>query len=558
MENNLLNLNPMQAALKLHATAKRKFTVAGRGVGKSTIFGDQMHEIVQQLPGASAIILAKSYTHLLTSILPSAFSHLERLGYYRDVHYVVGKQPPREWGLPYHPPVKDYQNYITFWSGTDEKGNLKRPVGFYMASQERIGSGRGPNTDFLLTDETLRINKKRMDEEIFPTIRANKDRFKHVPFHLGEFHSTSMPYSNDSRWILEQGEYYLKEFGVDYFAIWRQIVRMQLDLLDILEPEEFKRQWNEISILKRIIAPKISKDSTLFILSNALDNWMNVGISYIREQRKRLPEIVFLIEIMNMLLSMNDSAFYALNTDTHVYYDGWDDDFTNELALSTNYDFNKLADKNSEFLSKKYYNPNAPLYLFFDWGGTGSFCLACQFNANTNTLFIIKEFYAMPPGEMPRRLISEVTQFFSKHTTKHVFFVRDTYGDNTSIQKSKTINEEAITELKRANWRVTTRTHRHKEPPMFEKWQLMQKIMKESDKNLFKIRIDGNNCKYLIIAAQEVKVKQVGNELHKDKSLERKHTTDQRTAPHLTDALDKGCYYLSHESKKITFIDANL
>jgi len=167
--NKNLSFNPLQTAISI-LSPKRNFTVSGRGFGKSTLFGDQLHKIVRNLPGASGIIVAKTYTHVLTSILPSAFAHLERLGYIRDVHYVIGIAPPKEWGLPYHVPVKNYSNYITFFGGKN-----KRPVGFFLASQERIGSGRGPNTDFLLTDETLRINKKRLDEEIGPTLRANKD-----------------------------------------------------------------------------------------------------------------------------------------------------------------------------------------------------------------------------------------------------------------------------------------------------------------------------------------------------------------------------------------------
>jgi hypothetical protein len=81
--------------------------------------------------------------------------------------------------------------------------------------------------------------------------------------------------------------------------------------------------------------------------------------------------------------------------------------------------------------------------------------------------------------------------------------------------------------------------------------------MMEKDLKLFKLRIDGNNCKYLVIAMKDAKVKQVGNELSKDKSLERKTDADQRTAPHSTDALDKGCYFISTNTKNSLFIEAS-
>lgn len=548
-----LSFNPFQTAIAI-LQPKRNFLVSGRGFGKSTFFGHKMSDIATFLPGASGVIGAKTFTHVLTSILPSAFEHLERMGYMRDIHYVIGKRPPKSWGLPYQPPVKDFTNYITFY-------HPKRPVGFYLVSQDREGSGRGPNTDFLLTDETLRLDKKKLDNELRPTIRANKDRFKHIQWHLGEHHSTSMPYSNATKWILEQGDYYLQDYGIDYFALWRQVVRLQIELLDIEDPQEFRLQWNEIQRVRRKMRPLLSADGeTLFTLSNAFDNIKHVGLSYIKNQRKSLPEIIFLIEIMNALVSMTDNAYYALDDDTHVYYNGWDDDYAYNLAQSKSYNFNDIGAQTSAFLSNKYYNPKLPVHLFFDWGGTISFCLAAQFNKETNTLYIIKEFYELPPNEMPKSMMKQVNKFFFSHANKRVIFVRDSYGDNrgSSIQTSRTINQDAIAELKRLGWNVATKRHKHKEPPYHEKWQVMQKVMNEQDRKLFNLRIDGNNCKYLVIAMKESKIKQVDNKFSKDKSLERKKGADQRTAPHPTDALDKGCYWLKDNRNESSFVDVNI
>jgi len=554
MSNLPLSFNPFQTAISI-LQPKFNYLVSGRGWGKSTYFGHMLHQIVNNMPGASGVIAAKTFTHVLTSILPSAFAHLERLGYMRDIHYVIGKRPPKSWKkLPYQPPVKDYSNYITFY-------NSERCVGFFLTSQEREGSGRGPNTDFLLTDETLRLDKKKLDNELVPTVRANKDKFGHIPWHLGQYHSTSMPYSNESKWILETGNYYLEEYGIDYFSLWRTVVKAQLELLRIEDPEEFRMQWNEVQRLRKKMKPLLSKDGmTLFTLSNAFDNIDNVGLSYIKQQSKTLPQIVFLIEIMNDIISMVENGYYAMNEDIHVYYDSWDDDFSNDLAINSNFNFATLSSKTAAFLSHRYYNPLLPVHLFFDWGGTISFCLAAQFNKNDNTLHIIKEFYQLPGDEMPKNLMKQVNEFFFTHTNKKINFVKDTLGDDKSrsLQSSQTINEDSIKTLRSAGWEVSIMKHQYKEPPQDEKWLLMQKLFTEKDSSLFKIRIDGNNCKYLLISMRDTKVKQSGNKLEKDKSSERKLNVDQRTATHSTDALDKGCYWLSKNIKEHTFIDVNI
>ncbi len=548
-----LSFHAFQTAMYI-LQAKRNFNISGRGWGKSVYFGSKMHDIINHLPGASVVIVAKTFTHLLTSVLPSALEQMERMGYIRDVHYVIGKKPPKRWGLPYQPPVRNFQNYITFF-------NPERPVGFYLVSQDREGSGRGPNTDFIMTDETLRLNKKKLDNEVKPTVRANKDKFKHIPWHLGEHHSTSMPFSNETKWILDEGNYYLQEYGIDYFSLWRQVVKMQLELLDITDKYDFKLHWNEIQRLRRQMKPLLSKDgTTLFTLSNAFDNYKHVGLSYIRNQQKSLPNIIFMIEIMNALVSMTDNGYYNLDDDIHIYNDSWDENYSYEIAMSSGYNFAEIGKISSKFFNQKYYNPNLPIHLFFDWGGTISFCLAAQYSKSTNTLYIIKEFYALPPGEMPKTLMQEVNVFFEHHTNKKIIFVRDSYGDDksNSIQGSRTINDDAIKQLRVGGWNVSTKKHKHREPPYYEKWQIMQKIMNINDNKLFNIKIDGNNCKYLIIAMKETKIKQVDNKFSKDKGMERKRGADQRVAPHSTDALDKGCYWLSRNLKQSAFIDINI
>jgi hypothetical protein len=544
-----LSLHPMQAAILL-LQPKYNFLVAGRGWGKSTLFGNQIHNIVQHMPGASGIIAAKTFTHVLTSILPSAFAHLERLGYLRDTHYVIGRKPPKEWGLPYQPPVKNYEHYITF-------ANPHRPVGFYLTSQEKEGSGRGPNTDFLLTDETLRLDKAKLDKELGPTLRANKDKFGHIAWHLGEFHSTSMPYTPESRWILEKGNYYIEEYAVDYFSIWRQVISAQLALLDITDPREFRLQWNEINRLRRLMHPRLSKDGrTLFTLSNAFDNIANVGLSYIREQRTRTPELIFLIEIMNAVMSLTEKPYYPLQSH-HTYYDGYDDNLISDMALSSGYNFARLTERAANLLNRKYYDPHRPLYLVQDWGGTISFILAAQFDEATRTLYILREEYILPPHEMPRNLMKAFARFFRTHTNKRVYYITDKFGDSrsTSISSGNTINDEAIRQLEASHWQVSKYQHAHNEPPQLEKWRTIQAVLAENESSPITIRIDATNCPYLLISMGDAKVRQVNDKIEKDKTSERR-TQDQRTATHASDALDKLVYYITAGRNSITFIDA--
>ena len=67
--------------------------VAGRGVGKGAIQAGRMQFCFQGMPGSMGGFVSPSVKRCLTNILPSMLIHLERWGFKRDLHYVVGKRP---------------------------------------------------------------------------------------------------------------------------------------------------------------------------------------------------------------------------------------------------------------------------------------------------------------------------------------------------------------------------------------------------------------------------------------------------------------------------------
>jgi len=554
---NSLNLHELQAAI-LTIRAKRTFIVAGRNWGKSALFGSFQQLVAKSMPGSTSIIAAKTYGHLLTSVLPSAMAMLERLGYYKDIHYWVGRPFPTNWKPPFHPPVKRFENYISFFNSADQ-----RCSGFDLRSLDKTSS-RGPNRDFLMTDETLLINKDKLNSELRPTIRANKSEFKHINFHLGEFHSTSMPITQEGKWILDEAGYYLNDFGIDIISIWKQVVNLQISLLDAEDKKDFQLIWNEIQRLRRLIAPRLSKDgTTLFVFGNALDNWRNDGgLKYLKEQRKSLPLLIFLIEIMNMVVELTENNFYSISRDKHIYYNSYNNDFLEDLAISSNFSSKLLSDKNSSFLSLEHYDPNEPIIVGFDWGGTISFMLSCQkFKGAFTTLNFQKEFFVKPEvGEMTEPLIKQFCEYYRFHTKKRITFVRDTYGDDksNSINNSQTINEQAMGYLRKNGWEVSSVKHPGKEPPYFEKWQLINNCLKESDKKFYAIRINGNECKNLTLSLHDTKTTQVDGTFKKDKKAERKDNVDQAKTTHSTDAFDKIIYTVFKLETGHSFIPTKL
>jgi hypothetical protein len=534
--DQIVSLNYPQLVSVLH-NAKNKVDVWGRGDGKSYLIGWDVNMIIRHMPRSVTAITGKTYGQMLTKTLPSTFKFLEALGYEKGFNYVVDCKPPPGFIHPYEK-IMDYKNFISFANGT----------GFLLLTQDRKGSSRGPNVDYEIVDEALTIDKTLYDQEVSPTNRGNNDLFgrkakKPVPFHHGFHYVSSMPFSEDQRWLLDYGNYYEEEAGIRIFDIWNNVVKMQLQLLDITDVNHFQQLWNEILELRKKIAPFVSQDGTLFTLSNAFDNIQNVGLSYIKREREKQTELTFLIEIMNMVLEQVEDCYYNLDNERHVYYESYDDDFLRKYAEENNYNWKKLGSPDCRFDADC--NAEAPLEIVFDWGSTVSFMLVCQENGlvrEPTSFNFIKEFFVKPSAGkvMIDELIDSFTNYYRYHKEKTVYYYKDKYGDQRQANSSTTYNEQAINRLIKNGWLVEMVDYSGKEPPHHEKYLLWGNILKETSPEFPVVRINGNNCHNFIIAANNTKVIEKDNQFKKDKASEHINSPiAPERATHSTDAADK-------------------
>jgi hypothetical protein len=546
--NKTLTINAFQAA-RLLLNPKVEYDIAGRGTGKTRFMGFKMQRCIEKLPGASCTITAETFTHILTTILPSALAQLEAAGYIRDIHYVIGVKPPKSWGLPYEPPAKDYSKYITFY-------NKIKPVGFYLFSED-TQTARGANTDFEFADEFLTLDLEKYAQKVSATNRANKDLFAKYKWHNGMHFSSSMPYTQSAKKVLEKANYYLTDYNINYLELWKRVVNMQLDLLQMEDPEDWKNQYNEIQRVRRQMMPRLDKTGkVLFTLSNAFDNLDFVKYSYFKDNFEKMPYLIFLIEIMNQIMDIIEDCFYKLNKEKQIYYNDYDISFVGDYAINIKYDFKKLGSPDCRYDGKQRYNPNEPLILMLDWGGRICYGLIGQLRkeGEWQTLYCHKEFFVKPDeGVMIEKLMKAICQYYYYHNCKEMYFIRDKFGDDKTgkINTSQTFNEQAIEHLRKNNWRVYPKQHDGKEPPYHKKWLLMSNILSENNPKFMRIRINGNNCKYLIISMDNTKIKEVNGKFEKDKSDERNKKLAQENAQHPGDALDKCCYTLNSNALRV-------
>lgn len=192
-------LNPI-AQIYLIARQLVKALLAGRGFGKTFVIGCDIADDLVKLPRAKTMFLGLTYTQIYTNtILPITLA-LESLGYYRDVHYVIGKKPPKGFAHPYQRPER-YENVISFWQGT----------AVILASFDRPHLLRGGSNDGLKADESLILDKDKYDEVVIPTLRPSSIRLEGKPKMLHQHFTSSMPFGEKGRWLFDIEEKAKKE-----------------------------------------------------------------------------------------------------------------------------------------------------------------------------------------------------------------------------------------------------------------------------------------------------------------------------------------------------------
>jgi hypothetical protein len=562
-----VNLNSPQLLSVLNR-APSEVNIEGRGTGKSYKIGWEINQIVRNMPGSVTAITGRTFGQIYTRTLPSSLKFLDTIGYRKDEDYVIGIRPPKKWKTP-HETITKFDNFISFSNGT----------GFLLLSQEREGSARGPNIDREIVDEALTLNKERYDQEVSPANRGNEEHFgrlssKPIPQHHGFRYVSSMPYSQDQKWLLDFGNYYQQEAGIFLFDTWNRIVKMQIQLIEAKQTNDarlFSNIWNEIIRLKHKITPFISKSGVLFILANAFDNIQNLGFSYILREYEKQSMLIFLVEILNWIIDKVEDCYYHIDPQKHVYYDAYNDDYIHAIATDSDWDRSTMNPTDCRY--DLDCDPSKPLEVVPDWGSKiNLFSVGQERNYNFVTKIaepcdcFINEFYNKPQ-EVNKVMITDLVEqfcaYYENHPTKRVLYYRDKYGDNRqpNVKNSLSYNNQAIEHFKTKGWRVEPKSHSGMEPPQHDKYLLWMNILKAGDPRFPKVIFNGKNCKYTLISMNNTKVIERNGKFDKDKNSERNNKILPEEATHFSDAVDKRIwtkYGKTLYSRSVTYVEPRL
>lgn len=485
--------------------------VAGRGMGKGTIQAGRLMTNFQGMPGSMGGFVSPSVKRCLTNILPSMLIHLERWGFKRDLHYVVGKRPWKalHWKSPIFTPA-NWENTISFYNGSVCN----------IISQDRAGTSNSMSLDYIIIDEAKFINFEQLKDETFQANRGNEQYFHNFPLHHGMTITSDMPVTKKGSWFLSYKDDMDKELveaieGLVY-AKWRA-----------------KRQQKAMPSQADAIQKKIDRiDAKLSFLRSkcllykeytSIQNLALLGEEFIRRAKRDLPPLTFATSIMCKRIEISTDGFYGGMREDVNLYTAPNENVLNLEALNDGAipnDCRQDSDLDAQL----------PLIIAFDANANINW-LVCGQVGKDGKLRVLKSFFVKYERKIPE-LLDDFNDYYRYHRRRQVVFYYDaTFVGNSYGTHSESFYRMIITGLRRKGWNVKSK---YIGKPMNHvlKNDLINRMFRGRAHHLVLINRDNNPDLLISITSAGVKNGQ------KDKSGEKLAETEEDKLESRTDGSD--------------------
>lgn len=495
------------------------YGVMSRGTGKSSgILSPWLLKQALSMPRSMGGIVGATFQQILVRTLPPMISNWERMGYHRDIHFVIGREPSESWKKMWNwqgPLVKPLDSkYAIYWFN----GSVQ-----VLISQDRIGSSNGLSLAYIGGDEAKLLKKDRLDDEIMPTLRGNRSHFGHYHGYRGKMFLTDMPSNKSGKWILEKAS----EMDVKRIELIT-IVQLRINQLEFDKQKAAKSYQDKIQQkINKLQAEltKLRQGSIYYAEANAYDNIDVLGEDYIKDMKRNLSDLNFRMSILNERIDKVDNGFYSL-LDEELHGSDW-----------FNYEFldryiNEYEAPND--CRQDAYNHSAPLEVAFDYGAHINNIVVGQ--EIGREFRILNAMHVLAP-QLVNDVVDKFCEYYKHHKNKTVIY----WYDHTAVGKhgmtSYTYSAMVMEQFVKNGWRVVEE-YIGLAPSHDRKYDFWHMLLKEEDSRLPAFRYSRTHCGYLELSMNNAGVKQGRNGFEKDKSAERDPKARQEEAPHYSDAVD--------------------
>ena len=470
--------------------ANTEVDIWGRRTGKSHgVISQRLVRNVQLMPGSTGAFVASTFKQAHSRTLPAMILGLADMGYYRDVHYVMGKRPNKKLG--FSKPIVEPNNYddvISWYNGSIQT----------IISQDVRLSSNSMTLDYVIGDEAKGLNYDKLKDETFPANGGTRRYFDSCPWHHGYVFVSDMPVTKSGRWLLNYREKMDPEVInsiKDLMAEWHRLKALSNSSYKqraMKETESFIAQLRSIAVY-------YSECSTF-------ENVDIVGLQYIRKMKRDLPPLVFQTSIMSRRIERLKDGFYPnFNEKIHTYIAN-----NNKPLIDDKYNFDSSVDYGCRLDSDV--DLKAPIAGAFDYNANINWLVVGQ--RDGLKLKVLKSFYVKYTRKL-RELIDDFCHYYRYHQTKEFIY----YYDNTALGSNYAVSEDDFAsvicdQLYKNGWSVT-RMHVGNPMKHHEKYLVIDESFKGANHLIPVLNRENNEALIISISLAEVAITSRGFQKYK-------------------------------------------
>lgn len=517
MEKKKVYFNDPQRLTQLIG-ANTTVIVAGRRTGKTdSIAAPFVLRNMQRMPGSTGGIVVPTYKHGLTNTIPGLLAAWKRWGFIKDVHYVIGKRPPKYFKQAITEPAS-YEHVISFYNGSVA----------ILISQDRPGSSNSLTLSWLLVDEAKFIDYEKLKEETLPANGGIKSYFGKHSFNHSLMILSDMPQTKKGSWFLHYEDKMDKELieciKATIAEIWdvkEKIRRYKAESKPIPAYLHRHLRWLDKSLNQmRSVAVYYQEYSSI-------ENLQLLGENYIKQMKRDLTPLTFQTSILCKKIGIAKDGFYSSLKEV-LYYNASDLNYLDSLGLG-----NEIDDSALDSRADRDVIPDQPLCIGMDYNANINWIVCAQ--PVGNRLNILKSFYVKFQFKIPK-LIDNFCLYYKHHQRKKVIV----YYDATALGSNYAVNDQDFAwviehEFEIRGWEVEM-VYLGQPMKHDEKYLLINRAFEGRQR--LQPHFNRQNNDDLILALQAARVARGRNGFRKDKSEEKKDETEENLLEHRTDGTD--------------------
>lgn len=526
------------------------YWIAGRASAKTVqVLAERVQEVAHDCPGAPFAWVADTYSDLHKNVIPSLIDGLSLLGWMPDVHFVINREPPREWKQRMYNVCTDWRNTMVFYTGFN----------FTFISLDRAAIGAGRSYVGVFGDEVKYFPEEKFTN-LLKAVRGFRVKYGDSVWYRSRTLTTDMPNPNhlgEYDWILKlarqndkqrillalRAGFVYNDTKREYLSRLQEYNSLKADArTDPAVRPALADAERQMTLARRTMERwerrwvKTRRGVSFFFISSSYVNVDILGEDWFNDEFAEGLEGAA-AGILSVIPKLEASQMFYCNLSMKNFYaDGFLNDVIEQHPFGWEQDCTVL----------RYLDPGRPLEAGMDAGNM----LSMVFGQQTGRVMrILKELYTLPPQNV-RDLADKFLAYFKPHRRKLLKLYYDRSMNNykrvstdMASQIKKAIETDA--EGRRTGWTVQLMSLGQGNISSNLEYRFFMDLLPGNlARQLYTLLIDQHNCPNLKSEMEVTRTKAKVNERDNTTQIVKEKTGDKlpvhrlpRESTNLTDAL---------------------